>query len=189
MILTKSRIFAHDSAGQTPWLASMLRCLRQYGPATPVLPPSAPATGSSNGFHRESDFLAMNSLPFGEAFLRGIFCNILVILGLIMSYFSKDVISKIVCVMLPIMTFVASGFEHCVANMYLIPAGHFAKGLGFADLTVMSHNILPATLGNILGGLFINPHFPAYRSGHRLFQRPSPRKQIPSIKTALLGRR
>ncbi|MCX6866949.1 MAG: formate/nitrite transporter family protein [Verrucomicrobia bacterium] len=114
-----------------------------------------------------------NSLPFGEAFLRGIFCNILVILGLIMSYFSKDVISKIVCVMLPIMTFVASGFEHCVANMYLIPAGHFAKGLGFADLTVMFHNILPVTLGNILGGLFIiliHPNRPrqiAYLLGDR----------------------
>ena len=69
-----------------------------------------------------------NALPFGEAFLRGVLCNMLVILGIIMSYFSRDVISKIVCVILPIMTFVASGFEHCVANMYLVPAGLFRTG-------------------------------------------------------------
>lgn len=96
-----------------------------------------------------------SALPFGEAFIRGILCNILVVLAIIMSYFSKDVISKIVCVVLPIMAFVASGFEHCVANMYLIPAGHFAKGLGFTGLGAMFHNILPVTLGNIAGGLFI----------------------------------
>ena len=96
-----------------------------------------------------------NALPFGEAFLRGVLCNMLVILGIIMSYFSRDVISKIVCVILPIMTFVASGFEHCVANMYLVPAGLFIKGLGFAGLGAMLHNILPVTLGNIAGGLFI----------------------------------
>jgi formate/nitrite transporter FocA (FNT family) len=98
---------------------------------------------------------AKNALPFGEAFIRGVLCNILVVLAIIMSYFSKDVISKIVCVVLPIMAFVASGFEHCVANMYLIPAGHFAKGLGFTGLGAMFHNILPVTLGNIAGGLFI----------------------------------
>ncbi|MCF7733789.1 MAG: formate/nitrite transporter family protein [Akkermansiaceae bacterium] len=95
------------------------------------------------------------AIPFGEAIIRGVLCNILVVLAIIMSYFSKDVISKIVCVVLPIMAFVASGFEHCVANMYLIPAGHFAKGLGFTGLGVMFHNILPVTLGNIAGGLFI----------------------------------
>jgi formate transporter len=96
-----------------------------------------------------------NSIPFGEAFLRGVFCNILVLLAIIMSYFPKDVISKIVCVILPITTFVASGFEHCVANMYLIPAGLLAKGLGIAELGVAFHNLLPVTLGNIAGGLFI----------------------------------
>jgi len=96
-----------------------------------------------------------NALPFGEAFIRGVFCNMLVILAIIMSYFSKDVISKIVCVILPIMLFVASGFEHCIANMYLIPAGLFAKGLGFTGQMAMFHNVLPVTLGNIAGGLFI----------------------------------
>lgn len=56
MILTKSRIFAHDSAGPTPWLASMLRCLRHYGPATAILPPVGPAIGCANGVHLKSNF-------------------------------------------------------------------------------------------------------------------------------------
>jgi formate transporter len=95
------------------------------------------------------------SLAFNEAFIRGFFCNILVILGIIMSYFSKDVISKIVCVILPIMTFVASGFEHSIANMYLIPVGLFAKGYTISQQISMFQNVLPVTLGNIVGGLFI----------------------------------
>lgn len=94
-------------------------------------------------------------LTFNEAFIRGIFCNILVLLGIIMSYFSKDVISKIFCVILPIMTFVASGFEHSIANMYLVPVGLFAKGYSLSQQLVMFHNVLPVTLGNIVGGLFI----------------------------------
>lgn len=95
------------------------------------------------------------NLTFAEAFIRGILCNILVILAIIMSYFSKDVISKIICVILPIMAFVASGFEHSIANMYLIPAGLFANGFTLPQQTVMFHNIIPVTLGNIVGGLFI----------------------------------
>jgi formate transporter len=95
------------------------------------------------------------NLTFSEAFIRGIFCNILVILGIIMSYFSKDVISKIFCIILPIMTFVASGFEHSIANMYLIPAGLLTKGYSLSQQFIMFHNILPVTLGNIVGGLFI----------------------------------
>ena len=95
------------------------------------------------------------NLTFSEAFIRGIFCNILVILAIIMSYFSKDVISKIVCVILPIMAFVASGFEHSIANMYLIPVGLFSKGYTLPEQYVMFHNIIPVTMGNIIGGLFI----------------------------------
>jgi formate/nitrite transporter len=95
------------------------------------------------------------SLTFGQAFLRGVLCNMLVILAIIMALMSKDNVSKILCCILPIMAFVASGFEHCVANMYLVPAGLLAKGVPFADQGVMWRNILPVTLGNIAGGIGI----------------------------------
>jgi formate/nitrite transporter FocA (FNT family) len=68
---------------------------------------------------------------------------------------SKDIISKILCCILPIMAFVASGFEHCIANMYLIPLGLLAGGVTGLELAGIFHNIIPVTLGNILGGLFI----------------------------------
>lgn len=95
------------------------------------------------------------SLSFGEAFIRGFFCNILVILAIIMATISKDIISKIFSCILPIMTFVASGFEHCVANMYLIPLGLFANGTTAWGILTMFDNIIPVTLGNLVGGIFI----------------------------------
>ncbi len=94
-------------------------------------------------------------LSFGEAFFRGILCNMLVMLAIIMAILSKDIISKIACCILPIMAFVASGYEHCVANMYLLPAGLAAKGVPFMDQAVIFRNILPVTLGNLVGGIGI----------------------------------
>ncbi len=94
-------------------------------------------------------------LTFSQAFIRGIFCNMLVILAIILATISKDIISKIFACILPIMVFVASGFEHCVANMYLIPLGLLAKGTSGMGLLSMFNNILPVTLGNIVGGIFI----------------------------------
>lgn len=95
------------------------------------------------------------AMTFSEAVIRGTFCNILVILSIIMATMSKDVISKIFCCILPIMAFVACGFEHCVANMYLIPIGLIAKGEPMAEHLVMFKNILPVTLGNLIGGILI----------------------------------
>ena len=95
------------------------------------------------------------NIPFVECFIRGIFCNMLVILAIIMSFFAKDIISKIFCCILPIMVFVASGFEHCVANMYLIPIGLFIKGVPFYKHYIIFQNLIPVTLGNIVGGLLI----------------------------------
>ena len=79
----------------------------------------------------------------------------LVILAIVMATMSKDIASKILCCILPIMTFVACGFEHCVANMFLIPIGLFAKGVPAMEQFVMFKNILPVTLGNIVGGILI----------------------------------
>jgi formate/nitrite transporter FocA (FNT family) len=53
------------------------------------------------------------------------------------------------------MVFVACGFEHCVANMFLIPAGLFAKGVPLSGQWIMIRNIAPVTLGNIVGGVLI----------------------------------
>ena len=94
-------------------------------------------------------------LTFEEAFCRGILCNILVVSAVNMAILARDIVSKIFCCILPIMAFVASGYEHCVANMYLIPAGLAAKGVPLADHLAIFRNLLPVTLGNILGGIGI----------------------------------
>ena len=101
------------------------------------------------------------SLSFGTAFLRGVFCNMLVILAVILSAMAKDITSKMLCCMVPVMAFVAIGFEHCVANMFLIPIGLLVNGVDFPGQFSMFVNILPVTLGNIVGGiliLFIHPN-------------------------------
>ena len=95
------------------------------------------------------------AISFSECLIRGIFCNMLVILSIIMVTLSKDVVSKILCCILPIMTFVACGFEHCVANMFLIPIGLFVKGVPAVEHFFMFKNILPVTLGNVIGGVLI----------------------------------
>ncbi|MFZ0034041.1 MAG: formate/nitrite transporter family protein [Sedimentisphaerales bacterium] len=108
------------------------------------------------------------NLSFSEAFCRGIACNWLVCLAVWLAIAGKDAVSKIFGIYFPIMAFVASGFEHSVANMYLIPIGLFLKGnaavvnaAGLAE-TVNSltwsgfliGNLVPVTLGNIVGGAF-----------------------------------
>jgi formate/nitrite transporter len=101
------------------------------------------------------------SLSFGTALIRGVFCNILVILAVIMSAMARDITAKMLCCMVPIMAFVAIGFEHCVANMFLIPIGLFVEGASFSTHMAMWGNILPVTIGNIIGGvliLFIHPN-------------------------------
>ncbi|MDO5847148.1 MAG: formate/nitrite transporter family protein [Methanocorpusculum sp.] len=96
-----------------------------------------------------------------SCFFKGIVCNWLVCLALFLALAADEVISKIVAIWLPIMTFVAAGFEHCVANMYFIPAGIFtslitgAEKFQVTDLftTMWTNNIIWATLGNIVGAV------------------------------------
>ncbi len=90
-------------------------------------------------------------LSFVEAFLRGLLCNTLVCLAIWLTYSSHQVPGKILCIVFPISAFVALGFEHSIANMYLIPIGMLASGTGI-DTFVLLGNLVPVTLGNIVGG-------------------------------------
>jgi len=106
-------------------------------------------------------------LTFSEAFILGILCNWLVCLAIWMTMSAKDVQGKIMAAYLPIWLFVTAGFEHSIANMYFIPAGLLAKANSawleaanlsqeaLASLTWTNFfyaNLLPVTLGNIIGG-------------------------------------
>ena len=100
------------------------------------------------------------SMDFFEAMFRGVLCNFLVCIAVWMSFSAKTVTGKIVAVFFPVMLFVLCGFEHSVANMYYVPAGIFSKMLGFGGgegLTVANmwlNNLIPVTIGNIIGGAF-----------------------------------
>jgi formate/nitrite transporter len=94
-------------------------------------------------------------------FFKGILCNILVCLGVWLSYAGRSVADKLAGMVLPVAAFIAAGFEHCVANMYLLPmawllaeTGHVPAGLDVSAVTLAGivHNLIPATLGNIVGG-------------------------------------
>jgi formate/nitrite transporter len=86
-----------------------------------------------------------------ELFIRGILCNTLVCLAVWLCMAAHDVASKAVAIIFPISTFVALGFEHSIANMYFIPLGMIISS---GDITMydLFHNLLPVTLGNIIGG-------------------------------------
>ena len=97
-------------------------------------------------------------------FFRAICCNFLVCLAVMMAIAAKDISGKVWAIFFPIMAFVTSGFEHCVANMYFIPAGIFAKtfpaaveasGKTAEQLEVLnwsSINLITVTFGNVIGG-------------------------------------
>ncbi len=91
----------------------------------------------------------MNLAPF-TAFARGVLCNTLVCLAIWLTFAARDATGKIVAIILPITAFVALGFEHSVANMFLIPLGLAAGADG--GVGPMLGNLLWVTLGNIVGG-------------------------------------
>ncbi len=89
-------------------------------------------------------------LPAGQAFSRGILCNALVCLAVWLCFSARDVTGKVLAIVWPISAFVALGFEHSVANMYLIPIGMLAGAA--LDVAGFVHNLFWVTLGNIVGG-------------------------------------
>ena len=131
-------------------------------------------SGCSHNSHEALGVLSLNTaymkvnLTFLEAFTRGILCNWLVCLAIWMASSSRHVIGKIFAIFFPIMTFVASGYEHSIANMYFLTNGLFLKhtpaiaaasGLTpdqlatFTWKSCLINNLLPVTLGNIVGAM------------------------------------
>jgi formate/nitrite transporter len=108
-------------------------------------------------------------LGWTEAFARGILCNALVCLAVWLCQSARSTTDKILAIIWPIAGFVALGFEHCIANMYFIPLGILLKSnpelmaglggsaadVGSLDLTGLAGNLLPVTLGNIVGGTLL----------------------------------
>ena len=105
------------------------------------------------------------NLGFMQAFFSGILCNALVCLAVWLCFASHTVTDKILAIIFPITAFVTLGFEHSVANMYFIPAGMLAKSnqevmkivgdsinLSHLNLVGFIYNLVPVTLGNIIGG-------------------------------------
>ena len=108
------------------------------------------------------------ALPFDQAFFLGILCNVLVCLAVWLSLGARSVTDKVLAILFPVSAFVVAGFEHSVANMYVIPLALMIKEFApaslwtawettpaaFADLTVGSFfaNLVPVTIGNMIGG-------------------------------------
>ena len=105
------------------------------------------------------------NLGFMQAFFSGILCNALVCLAVWLCFASHTVTDKILAIIFPITAFVTLGFEHSVANMYFIPGGMLAKSnqevmkivgdsinLSHLNLVGFIYNLVPVTLGNIIGG-------------------------------------
>jgi formate/nitrite transporter len=101
------------------------------------------------------------SPDFITLLVKGVLCNLLVCLGVWLAYAGRSVTDKIAALILPISAFVAAGFEHCVANMYffsvawlLTAIGPVPQGFDGSIITAagIAHNLVPVTLGNIVGG-------------------------------------
>jgi formate/nitrite transporter len=109
------------------------------------------------------------NLSFSSALARGILCNALVCLAIWLCFSARTVTGKILSILFPITAFVAAGFEHSIANMYFIPMGILlvsqpavlsAAGVtadGVVNLTWAGFvgNLVPVTIGNIIGGAIL----------------------------------
>lgn len=107
------------------------------------------------------------AMSFGKAFGLGVLCNLLVCLGVLAANSAKDTTGRLLGAYLPVCFFVLCGFEHCVANLYYIGAALLAAavpeyaalasqaGVDLAPLTLAgaAANLVPVTLGNLVGGL------------------------------------
>jgi len=93
---------------------------------------------------------AKAGLSLGEAFFRGVLCNVLVCMAVWMALAGRSVTDKAIAIVFPITAFVAAGFEHSIANMYFFPVAMLLGApLGWGDF---ARNLVPVIAGNVVGG-------------------------------------
>jgi len=107
--------------------------------------------GGAVGKTAASIALGKVNIPFAEAFFRGVLCNALVCMAVWLSFAARNVTGKVLVIIFPITAFVALGFEHSIANMYFIPLA-FMAGIEGVSVSGFLGNVVPVTLGNIVGG-------------------------------------
>lgn len=136
-------VYFSNFIGALIFAASLVYC-GAYKPGTPMV---------ETAFSIAAGKMSASVL---QIVVKGIYANILVCLAVWLAYGAQDFASKIIAMWFPVMIFVMLGFEHSIANMYFLP---LAKFLGY-DLSwgqMWLHNIIPATIGNIIGGAIIIP--------------------------------
>lgn len=94
------------------------------------------------------------SMPWGVVFLKAIGANWCVCAAVWLAMSGHSLLDKMAGCWLPVMAFVALGYEHCIANMFFIPAGMF-EGANVSVMDALWRNLIPATLGNIVGGALL----------------------------------
>ncbi|MBL0007052.1 MAG: formate/nitrite transporter family protein [Saprospiraceae bacterium] len=114
------------------------------------------------------------NLSFQQAFFSGMLCNVLVCLAVWMSLAGRSVTDKVLVIIFPVSAFVAAGFEHSVANMYLIPMGLLMQldspveaGAGIISWIGFIKNLIPVILGNLAGGSGFVALFYYFIYGHK----------------------
>ena len=99
------------------------------------------------------------ALDWGVAFARAILCNMLVCLAVWVGHAATSVTDKFFSALLPVMAFMAAGFEHCVANMFFLPYALMLQATGTCagsvDIAGVVSNLTAATLGNLVGGVVL----------------------------------
>lgn len=99
-------------------------------------------------------------LPFWDAFYKGVLCNLLVCMAAWMAMAGRSVTDKVLAIVFPVSAFVAAGFEHSIANMYIIPLAMMLRdsvavpisGAELIDWAGFARNLVPVILGNLVGG-------------------------------------
>jgi formate transporter len=121
------------------------------------------------------------AMPFWAAFIRGVLCNVLVCMAVWMALAGRSVTDKVVVIVFPVSAFVAAGFEHSVANMYLIPFALLLQtfensGQSTDTITWLGFfsHLAPVILGNIIGGSVL-----VGLVYHMIYRRMPGRKQEP----------